>query len=102
MFKIASSIEKSFHIAYFYTFKTIEGHTISLTRSHFIVVMGKNENKMKIISASEVTREHQLIMHNRTIDIEKIIYSERNGFYSPITSSGYLTVNNLSTSVYAD
>ncbi|CAF1278499.1 unnamed protein product [Rotaria sordida] len=88
--------------AYFYTFTTIEGHTVSLTDSHFIVAIAKGENKIKIICASEVTLEHQLIMAGRTIGLEKIVYSIRIGFYSPITLSGYLTVNNLSTSVYVD
>ncbi|CAF2144924.1 unnamed protein product [Rotaria magnacalcarata] len=87
---------------YFYTFKTLEEHTISLTDSHFILAMAKDEDKIKIIRASEVTLEHRLIMNHRTIGIEQIVYSERIGFYSPITLSGYLTVNNLSTSVYVE
>ncbi|CAF4975039.1 unnamed protein product [Rotaria sp. Silwood1] len=87
---------------YFYTFTTIEGHTISLTDSHFIVTVVNGENKIKIIRASEVTLKHQLIMAGRTIGLEKIVYSIRIGFYSPITLSGYLTVNNISTSVYVD
>lgn len=91
-----------FNIAYFYTFTTIEGHTISLTDSHYIIAVTNNEKQMKIIRASKVTLEHQLIMLGRTIRLEKIVYSERIGFYSPITLSGYLFVNNISTSVYVD
>ncbi|CAF1332023.1 unnamed protein product [Rotaria sp. Silwood1] len=87
---------------YFYTFTTIEGHTVSLTDSHFIVTVVNGENKIKIIRASEVTLKHQLIMAGRTIGLEKIVYSIHIGFYSPITLSGYLTVNNISTSVYVD
>ncbi|CAF3662595.1 unnamed protein product [Adineta steineri] len=89
-------------LTYFYTFTTIEGHTIHLTDSHYIVVATINENKIKIICASDVTLEHQLIIFNRRIALEKIIYSRHIGFYSPITLSGYLTVNNISTSVYTD
>jgi hypothetical protein len=73
-----------------------------MTESHYIVVVTKDEKKMKIITASRVTLEHQLIMVGRTIGLEKIVYSERIGFYLPFTFSGYLLVNNLSTSVYAE
>jgi hypothetical protein len=71
-----------------------------LTGSHYIVVVANGEKDMKTICASEVTLEHKLIMAGRTIGLEKIVYSTRIGFYSPITFSGYLLVNNLSTSVY--
>jgi hypothetical protein len=57
---------------------------------------------MEIIPASQVTLQHQLIMLDRTIDLEKIVHSVRIGYYSPITLSGYLLVNNLSTSVYVN
>ncbi|CAF3763647.1 unnamed protein product [Rotaria sp. Silwood1] len=102
IFKFKSTLKNNLNIAYFYTFTTIEGHTISLTDSHFIVTVVNGENKIKIIRASEVTLKHQLIMAGRTIGLEKIVYSIRIGFYSPITLSGYLTVNNISTSVYVD
>src|ERR1700722_1508011 len=98
-FKFRSTLKNNLNLDYFYTFTTIEGHTVSLSGAHFIVVVANDEKKMKIICASEVTLEHQLIMAGRTIGLEKIVYSERIGFYSPITLSGYLTVNNLSTSV---
>ncbi len=86
----------------FYTFTTIEGHTISLSDAHYIVVVANGEKQMKILSASKVTLEHRLVMVNRTIGLEKIEYSKRIGFYSPLTLTGYLLVNNLSTSVYAE
>ncbi len=89
-------------IAYFYTFTTIEGDTVSITGTHFIIVVHSNEQKMKIIPALKVTLKHQLIMAGRRIGLKQIVYSERIGFYSPITLSGYLAVNNLSTSVYVD
>ena len=57
---------------------------------------------MKIIRASQVTLQHRLVIAGRTVGLEKITYTERIGFYSPITLSGYLTVNNVSTSVYVD
>ncbi len=101
-FNFKLTLKKKFYIAYFYTFTTIEGHTVSMTESHYIVVVTKDEKKMKIITASRVTLEHQLIMVGRTIGLEKIVYSERIGFYLPFTFSGYLLVNNLSTSVYAE
>jgi hypothetical protein len=41
-------------------------------------------------------------MLGRRIKLKKIIRAVRIGFYSPITLSGYLLVNNLSTSVYSD
>ncbi|CAF0862856.1 unnamed protein product [Adineta steineri] len=89
-------------LTYFYTFTTIEGHRISLTDSHYIFVVDNNDKKMKTICASKVTLEHQLVIPGRTIGLKEIIYSQRIGFYSPITVSGYLLVNNLSTSVYVD
>jgi len=67
-----------------------------------LYVFTNNEKSMKTIRASRVTLEHQLIMVGRTIGLEKIVYSQRISFYSPITLSGYLLVNNLSTSVYVD
>jgi len=64
------------------------------------VIVANGEKKMKIICASEVTLEHQLVMAGRTIGLEQIVYSKRIGFYSPVTISGYLLVNNMSTPVY--
>ncbi len=71
-----------------------------MTDSHFLIVIDKDENKMK--PASQVTLEDQLVMLGRRIKLKKIIRAVRIGFYSPITLSGYLLVNNLSTSVYSD
>ena len=89
-------------LADFFTFTTTEGHALSLTSAHFIVTVASTETKMKIIRASQVTLQHQLVIAGRTVGLKKITYSERIGFYSPITLSGYLTVNNVSTSVYVD
>ncbi len=73
-----------------------------MTDVHFLVVIDKDENKMKMKPASQVTLEDQLLMLGRRIKLKKIIRAVRIGFYSPITLSGYLLVNNLSTSVYSD
>lgn len=89
-------------LAYFYTFTTTKGDRISLTDSHYILVYDQDEKNMKFLPASKVTLTHQLIMKNRTISMKKIVYSVHIGFYSPITLSGYLLVNNLSTSVYSE
>ena len=83
-------------------FITTEGHEVSLTSAHFIIAVAGTETRMKIIRASQVTLQHRLVVARRTVGLEKITYSERIGYYSPITLSGYLTVNNLSTSVYVD
>ncbi|CAF1225898.1 unnamed protein product [Adineta ricciae] len=70
----------------FYTFTTVEGHQIRLTDAHFIVV----------------DRNDTGILLGRTVPLASIQYSQLLGFYSPIRLSGYLTVNNFSTSVYSD
>ncbi len=66
------------------------------------MIVANGKKKMKTICASKVTLEDQLVMVGRTIGLEKIVYSKRIGFYSPLTISGYLLVNNLSTSTYVD
>lgn len=89
-------------VVYFYTFITVEGHAISLSGSHNIFVIAKGEKKVHAIRASKVTLNYQLIMAGRVVDINNIIYSQRTGFYSPLTLSSTLFVNNISTSVYVD
>ncbi|UJR12604.1 hypothetical protein I4U23_016779 [Adineta vaga] len=56
---------------YFYTFTTIEGHTISLTDADYIVVATNDKINMEIIHASKVTLNHKLIMAGRRISLEK-------------------------------
>ena len=90
------------NLAEFYTFTTVENQTISLTNAHFLVIFDSQDKQMKTISASRVTLKHRLVMINRTIGLKQIEIVQRIGFYSPITISGYLLVNNLSTSVYSD
>ncbi|CAF0906505.1 unnamed protein product [Adineta steineri] len=84
----------------FYTFMTFDGHFLSLTGTHYIAVIDIELNKTIYMQASKVTNKHQLLMPNRTVKINKIIQSFRTGFYSPLTTSGNLLVNNISTSVY--
>jgi hypothetical protein len=57
---------------------------------------------MKIKRASSITLDDQLIMANRSIRLQRILHSKLIGYYSPITLSGYLLVNNISTSVYVN
>jgi len=41
-------------------------------------------------------------MFGRKIEIENISINTRQGFYAPLTFTGYLFVNNISTSVFSD
>ncbi|CAF2080502.1 unnamed protein product [Rotaria magnacalcarata] len=86
----------------FYTFITQEGHSISLSGSHNILVVVNGEEKIQIIRASKVTLNHRLIIASRTVGLKTIEYSQRTGFYSPLTRTSYLLVNNISTSVFVD
>ncbi|CAF1130485.1 unnamed protein product [Adineta steineri] len=86
----------------FYTFKTIEGYEVSLTNRHTIPVFDPNDNQIRIVRSSQVTREHYLIMYNKKSAIENISINTRIGFYAPLTLTGYLAVNNISTSVFSD
>ncbi|CAF1540671.1 unnamed protein product, partial [Adineta steineri] len=88
--------------ASFYTFKTIEGYEVSLTDRHNIPVFDSKENQIKIKRSSLVRQEDYLLMYNRKIKIENISINTRIGFYSPLTLTGYLLVNNISTSVFSD
>ncbi|CAF1127166.1 unnamed protein product [Rotaria magnacalcarata] len=86
----------------FYSFETVEGDSVSLTGSHNIVVVVAGETQPIFLRASKVTLKHRLVMFNRTIGLRNIMVSRRIGFYSPLTLTGYLLVNGISTSVYAD
>lgn len=86
----------------FYTMTTIDGDQLSLTDRHYIPVFDVEENRVKIIRTSRVTLKHRLIMFNRTMSIDKIMIGSRRGFFSPLTLSGYLMVNNISASVFSE
>lgn len=73
-----------------------------MTDAHYIHVATNDAKRMKIIRASSVTLKDKLIMINRSIDLKEILYSKHIGYYSPITLTGYLLVNNISTSVYSE
>ncbi|CAF1278588.1 unnamed protein product [Adineta steineri] len=88
--------------ALFYTFKTIEGYEVSLTDRHNIPVFDSKKNQIKIKRSSLVRQEDYLLMHNRKVKIENISINTRIGFYSPLTLTDYLLVNNISTSVFSD
>ena len=81
---------------------TMDGDELSLTDRHYIPVFDAEENRVKIIRTSRVTLEHRLIMFNRSMSIEKIVIGSRRGFFSPLTLSGYLMVNNISASVFSE
>ncbi|CAF1033380.1 unnamed protein product [Adineta steineri] len=59
------------------------------------------ENKIKIKRASLVTMQDRLIMFGKTVEITNILITINQGFYSPLTLSSYLMVNNVSTSVFS-
>ena len=41
-------------------------------------------------------------MHGKRIPIDSITLNTRDSYYSPLTLSSYLYVNNISTSVFSD
>lgn len=67
-----------------------------------MVVIDSHDKQIKTIAASKVTLENQLLTVGQTVNITNIVYTQRIGYYAPITLSGYLLVNNISTSVYSD
>ncbi|CAF0901329.1 unnamed protein product [Adineta steineri] len=86
----------------FYTFQSVEGGKFSLTGAHNIPVFDTIENKIKIKRASLVTMQDRLIMFGKTVEITNILITIGKGFYSPLTLSSYLMVNNVSTSVFSE
>ena len=91
-----------FFLALFYTFKTNDFYELSLTGSHGIFVYLPQTNRIKYLRASDVTLKHYLIMLNKKVPIKNISIDNRRGYYSPLTLSSYLYVNNISTSVFVD
>ncbi len=89
-------------LGFFYTFKTKQGYEVSLTSTHNIPVFVPEENQIKFLPASKVTLKHHLIMFGQKVEIENISINSRQGFYSPLTLSGSLLVNNISASVFSD
>jgi hypothetical protein len=89
-------------LAFFYTFKTKEGYEVSLTPTHNIPVFISEENEIKFLPASKVTLKHRLIMFGQKVEMKNISTNSRQGYYAPLTLSGYLLVNNISTSIFSN
>lgn len=89
-------------LALFYTFKVKNGYEVSLTDTHNIPVFIPEINETQFLPASKVTLKHRLITFDQKLEIETISTNSRQGFYSPLTLSSYLFVNNISTSVFSD
>ncbi|CAF4199628.1 unnamed protein product, partial [Adineta steineri] len=87
--------------AVFYTFQSVEGNQVSLTGSHNIPVFDTIRNEMTIKRADLVTTQDRLIMLGKTVEISNISITISQGFYAPLTLTGYLMVNNVSTSVFS-
>ena len=85
----------------FYTINTIDGHHVTMTGHHFLPIYDPQDKQLKTIRAFEVNINHLLIMYNRTVNIENISIDYRIGFFAPLTHTGYLLVENISTSTYA-
>jgi hypothetical protein len=80
--------------------KTINGYEVSLTEFHNIPVFDPKNNQIQFFPASKVQLTHRLIMYGEIVPIENISSSNLIGFNAPLTRSGYLMVNNISTSVF--
>jgi len=91
-----------FNLVIFYTFQSSNGNEISLTASHILPIFNSNEKQIQMVRASQVTIKDRLIISNRYIKLVNISINIRQGFYSPLTLSGDLLVNNISTSVFSD
>ncbi|CAF1185811.1 unnamed protein product [Adineta steineri] len=87
--------------AVFYTFQSAEGGQFSLTGSHNIPVFDTIRNKMTMKRADSITMQDHLIMFGKTVEISNISITISQGFYAPLTLTGYLMVNNISTSVFS-
>ena len=82
--------------------ETVDDNAISLTRTHNIPVYDAEMDQIRYLRASKVSIKHHLILLNRRVAIRNITTTSRLGYYSPLTLSGYLFVNNISTSVFSD
>ncbi|CAF1134440.1 unnamed protein product [Adineta steineri] len=87
--------------AMFYTFQSVEGGQFSLTGSHTLPVFDTIRNEITMKRADSVTMQDRLIMFGKTVEITNISITVSQGFYAPLTLTGYLMVNNVSTSVFS-
>jgi len=88
--------------AMFFKFETIDGHEVSLTGSHNIPIYDRKEKRLKVIRSSDVTIHDQLIIRGRKIALKNITTHSAQGFYSPLTMTSYLMVNDILTHVFSD
>lgn len=89
-------------LALFYKFQTTDGHEVSLTGAHNIPIYDPQEKRVKIVRSEDVTMRHQLILQGRMIGLRNITTHSQQGFYSPLTLSSYLMVNQILTHVFSD
>lgn len=89
-------------LALFYKFETVDGHEVSLTGSHNIPIYDRREQRVKVIRSSDVTMQDQLIIRGRKITLRNISTHSAQGFYSPLTMTSYLLVNDILTHVFSD
>lgn len=88
--------------ATFYVIKSTIGHYLHVTNRHTLPVFDTEDNQTKIIRASQVTIKHYIFTLDGKIPIESIALENQRGFYSPLTLTGFLLVNNISTSIFSD
>lgn len=81
---------------------TIDGDKVSLTGAHNIPIFDPDQNQTRILRSSKVTMKDHLIRLGQTVPLKEIRKQIKSGFYSPLTLSGYLLVNGISTNVYSD
>lgn len=91
-----------FKEALFYTFITDQGFKLSLTGRHNIHIYDPIEKQIKTIQSSQVKITDKLIVHGKYLDIRNIEMNTLQGFFSPLTLTGNLVVNNISTCVFSD
>lgn len=83
-------------------FQTVDGHEVSLTGAHNIPIYDPFEKRVKIVQSQAVKLRDQLIMQGRKIGLRNITTHIQQGFYSPLTLSSYLMVNDILTHVFSD
>ena len=89
-------------VALFYTFEMADGNELSLAATHTLPVYDPEDKQIKFLRAAKVTTKHRLFMLDQMMEIRNITYNQRFGFFSPLTLSGYLMVNNISASCFSD
>lgn len=91
-----------YFLAVFYQFHTVDGYQVSLTGAHNIPIYDPVEERVRIVRSQDVKLRDQLIMQGRKIGLRNITTHYERGFYSPLTLSSYLMVNDILTHVFSD